>query len=296
MRKEKIIAKKKEIRKEMMAKKGVHGLAIGHNDQGQEELVVFVDNLRKSGGQVPSTYTVDGTEVNVKVVEVGEVKFTGFLGKYRPAQPGAVIGNPNAPYDGTFGALVTDVKTGKKVILGASHVLANFNNANVGDPIIQPSSQQGGTVANDTVGTLYRFVTLGLSQGNVNRVDGALVLPTTTRTVKDRSFCSPINVTRQGAIGLVYAASPSITVINPVDFVEEELSIVFPKKAQATVGMSIHMCGAYGGYQQTQVSYMNADIWVTYNGNQIMWEDQIVAPGVGTSGDSGSVFYTTFNV
>jgi hypothetical protein len=186
--------------------------------------------------------------------------------------------------------------TGKKVILGASHVLANFNTASIGDAIVQPSTQQGGTVTRDAIGTLYRFVTLGLNAGDVNRADAALVMPSTSKSIRDRSFCSPIQVTRQGAIGLVYAASSAITVINPVQFVEDELKVSFPKKATATVGMSIHMCGAYGGYQVTQVAYMNADIWVNYNGNQIMWEDQIVAPAVGTSGDSGSVFYTTFNV
>lgn len=296
MRKEKIQAKKKALRGEMMKKKGVSGLAIGHNAKGEEVLNIFVKS-KKEAGALPKSYELeDGSEVAVEIVEVGDVKFTGFLGKYRPAQPGAVISHPNAPYDGTFGAVVTDMVSGKKVILGASHVLANFNTAAIGDAIVQPSTQQGGTVVRDSIGTLLRYVTLGLNAGDVNRADAAIVMPTTSKSIRERSFCSPIQATRQGAIGLVYAASSAITVINPTQFVEDELKVSFPKKATAAVGMSIHMCGAYSGYQVTQVAYMNADIWVNYNGNQIMWEDQIVAPAVGTAGDSGSVFYTTFNV
>jgi hypothetical protein len=275
-----------------MKTKGVSGVGIAHNKKGEEILQIYVAK-KEHGKGLPSSYKLDDdSTVEVEVIEVGEIVFTGFTGKYRPAQPGAVIGNPNAPYDGTFGAVVKDNLTGNDVILGASHVMANFNQAEIGDPIIQPSSKNGGTVATDTVGTLLRFVNLNLTHLGVNRSDAAIATPTVS--IRDRSFCSPIKTTKQSAVGLVYAASSAITVINPAAFVEADLNVSFNKKKTATVGMSIHMCGAYSGYQQTNVQAVNVDIWVNYMGNQIMWDDQIIAPPVGTAGDSGSVFYTTF--
>lgn len=295
MRKDKVKAKKKALRGEMQSKAGVHGLGIGAKKNGEEVLAVFVAK-KADGAGIPEFYELeDGSKVATEIVEIGEVKFTGFLGKYRPVQPGAVIGNPNGQYDGTVGAIVTDNVSGEDVILGASHVLANFNQASLGDPIVQPSTQQGGALPTDRIGTLERYVHLNLEQGGVNYADAAIVMPDSDRDIRDRSFCSPINLKKNAAVGLVYAASPAITIVNPVDFVESELNVSFSKKVAPTVGMSIHMCAAYSGYQTTNISYINADIWVNYNGNQILWEDQIVTPPVGTSGDSGAVFYTTFN-
>jgi len=78
------------------------------------------------------------------VIETGEiVAFSGInTGWVRPLIPGYSIGHYKITA-GTLGAIVD--RNGEKLILSNNHVLANCNDANVGDSIIQPGSYDGGT-------------------------------------------------------------------------------------------------------------------------------------------------------
>lgn len=62
-------------------------------------------------------------------------------------------------------------------ILSNNHVLANSNDARLGDPILQPGPIDGGTLPNDVVAKLSRFVPIRFIQGNdapCNFVDAAI--------------------------------------------------------------------------------------------------------------------------
>ena len=63
-------------------------------------------------------------------------------------------------------------------MLSNNHVLANQNDAEIGDPIIQPGSFDGGNAPADTIGLLYDYVPLNFTTScNVNtcnRVDAAI--------------------------------------------------------------------------------------------------------------------------
>lgn len=61
---------------------------------------------------------------------------------------------------GTNGELLRDKRTGKVCIGTNNHVGANSNDAEVGDPYLQPGSHDGGTIRNDVIGHLLRFVTI----------------------------------------------------------------------------------------------------------------------------------------
>jgi hypothetical protein len=54
--------------------------------------------------------------------------------------------------------MVTDKTTGERFILSNNHVLANSNNALVGDAILQPGAIDGGQNPADKVATLERFI------------------------------------------------------------------------------------------------------------------------------------------
>lgn len=291
----------------ILAIPGVVGTAVGIKFVGGKpttELSLQVFVTTKSGTaavKVPSTYTAaDGTVIKTDVIELGAVGFTGFTGTYRPAKPGAAISHASSAGTGSFGAVVTDNTDGQSVILSASHTMANFNNAAIGDKIIQTSVQYGGSSPNSNYATLKRFVPLNLGIGGINHVDAAIATPNSqsSQWMNSNSFCSPIRVSKQCAVGLLYAAGSAYTIVNPIQNVMTELNVTVPKTTQASLNMSVHFCSAYTGYVSTTVTSVHADVYVSYQGNLILWEDQILLPnGIANaaSGDSGAVVYTTFN-
>jgi len=59
---------------------------------------------------------------------------------------------------GTNGELLRDKKTGKMCIGTNNHVGANSNDAEIGDSYLQPGTYDGGTIQDDVIGHLLRFV------------------------------------------------------------------------------------------------------------------------------------------
>lgn len=62
-------------------------------------------------------------------------------------------------------------------ILSNNHVLANTNNANMGDPILQPGAYDGGTYPRDMIGRLSRFIPIKFKTSTSaprNYVDAAI--------------------------------------------------------------------------------------------------------------------------
>lgn len=296
-------ADKDQIRKSLMKIKGVLGTGFGYREKGgkrTKELTVRVyvkkkvakKNLGKHA--IPKSIKLsDGSKMKTDVVAIGKVKPRGFTSKVRPVRPGAVIGHPQGNFSGTLGAVATDNTNGKKVFIGANHVMANFNAASVGDAILQPGVQYGGTSA-DKIGTLLRFTPMNLTLGGINYVDAAVGKPKPARDVKRAPFCSPIKVKKQGAVGMLFAGSPYITIINPIDRVLSELDVSLPKTSSATIGMKIHACTAVSGYIQTEVYDIHVDLEISFNGVPTLWLDQIITAGGisdSTAGDSGAIFY-----
>jgi hypothetical protein len=80
------------------------------------------------------------------------------------------LGHPDITA-GTLGCLVT--KGGTKYILSNNHVMANSNNANINDQILQPGPFDGGQVDVDRIADLSQFVTIKFD-GSDNVVDAAI--------------------------------------------------------------------------------------------------------------------------
>lgn len=81
-------------------------------------------------------------------------------GRFDPLLPGISVGNPKAKA-GTIGLVVSDNASGVRCILSAFHVLAGPNFVE-GDPVLQPSRFDGGSIAGDKVGTLFKALAPGL--------------------------------------------------------------------------------------------------------------------------------------
>lgn len=91
--------------------------------------------------------------------------------KRKPIQSGFSVGHPNFA-TGTLGAIVR--KGGKLFVLSNSHVLALSGTAQLGDAIVYPGPDDGGTATSDRVGTLRKFGKFKTGGDFVNTVDAAL--------------------------------------------------------------------------------------------------------------------------
>ena len=112
------------------------------------------------------------------VTDVQEARFSSleYIAGERPAPSGISIGHVDITA-GTLGGLVRDNESEKVVILSNNHVLANSNEACIGDPILQPGPADGGALPDDQIGTLTRFAPIDFAEGAENRVDGAIATP-----------------------------------------------------------------------------------------------------------------------
>ena len=145
---------------------GVIGHGIGATADGGHEIRVFLSR--------PDVANVPAHVNGVRVVPV----VTGMIRagdandpqtKERPAPNGFSIGHP-AITAGTMGAIVE--KAGNFFILSNNHVLANSNDASIGDPALQPGPADGGNLG-DQIGTLTEFEVIDFS-GASNAIDAAI--------------------------------------------------------------------------------------------------------------------------
>ena len=147
--------------------KGVIGTAVGLNAQGRPVIQVFV--LDATPRQIPAA--LDNVPVEVRVTGMITARSDPTL-RLRPAFMGYSVGHPLITA-GSIGARVTN---GTNVfVLSNNHVLANSNDANIGDAELQPGPYDGGTDPADRIGTLSAFRTLDFSGGN-NTIDAAIAI------------------------------------------------------------------------------------------------------------------------
>jgi hypothetical protein len=216
-------AAKNQYKQELMRKPNVVAVGAGYKRVGGQQtdipcVIVFVSQKvaaeTLSGNQlVPEKVG----EVPTDVVESGEIfAHQSRTGKYRPAPGGVSIGHRQVTA-GTLGVVVRDSNSGERLILSNNHVLANSNSASQGDIILQPGSADGGTAANDAIGSLLRyqpiqFETTPGPPGDCGQANAFA------------SFGNFIARTL-GSEYRVYAGSDQTTVYNPINLVQDLLAI-----------------------------------------------------------------------
>jgi len=144
---------------------GVVGTAVALV-KGKAAVRIFVEraDVRGLPGQL------DGMPVDVKVT--GRfMALSDPTTRQRPAPLGYSVGHP-AITAGSIGGRVVD-GAGAVYVLSNNHVLANSNDASIGDPALQPGPYDGGTAPADQIGTLAAFNTIDFSGGS-NTIDAAI--------------------------------------------------------------------------------------------------------------------------
>jgi hypothetical protein len=305
----------------LLARSNVVGVAVGRkNLTGDLALVTLVQQkmpLSALSADELIPKRLDG--VLTDVIEVGYLRAyqaTDPKGRFRPTIPcGVSIGHYKITA-GTLGAIVTDRQTGEKLILSNNHVLANSNNALVGDAILQPGFADSGQNPADVIAKLERFVRLRYTD------DPPTPTPTPTPDGGGTgSGCDIVEVIVRlanllasvlGSSKRVTSTAPSAmaaptpaaqpqaldnemdcALAKPIDpnmFTSDILNIGKVSGTKpVTLGMRIRKSGRTTGYTESTINLLNATVSVAYGSKTARFTGQVVAGPMSQGGDSGSL-------
>jgi hypothetical protein len=270
---EEAIAAQERHSEALMAVPGVVGTAVGLLDDGRPTVRVLVSGPDRP--RIPDA--LDGVPVSVK--------FTGMLRalsdptqKQRPAPLGFSVGHPDITA-GTIGVRVVD-DLGNVYVLSNNHVLAASNAGSIGDPILQPGTFDGGTLA-DQFATLADYYVIDFSFSGHNTMDAAIALSTEA----ELDNASPLD----DAYG-----APSSVIWGDAD------ADGFFDNPNQLLGLAVKKYGRTTGLTHGQVTDVNAFVEVCYIAlfnlcltSGYFYDQVIIEPGsFSDGGDSGSLIVT----
>jgi len=201
----------------------------------------------------------EGEEVGIQYAP-----FSANLNKrIRPAMGGFSVGHVDITA-GTIGTCCYDLYPFPSIptgyyILSNNHVLANSNNAKLGDPILQPGPYDGGHFPGDLIATLKRYVPIQFitaTSAPCNYVDAAIA---------------------QG---------------NLQDLNREIYWVGYLKRLYIApkIGDIVEKAGRTTGFTTGTVTNINATVNVNYGGGRVArFCRQIITTNMSAPGDSGSL-------
>jgi hypothetical protein len=228
---------------------------------------------------------LDGTPTDV--IETGVIRALQLpTGKHRPAPGGVSIGHPDVTA-GTLGCLVR--RNEEWLILSNNHVLANSNEAQIGDPILQPGVYDGGSYPADQIAELLDFVRIHMI-GEPSECPVAAGLTAVLNGIA-RLFGSQTRmraVSQQPSENLVDAALARP--LNPDDVADEILYIgPIEGVAVADLGIAVRKSGRTTGLTAGTIEQVDVSVQVEYGEGQIaVFTDQLMTGSMSLGGDSGS--------
>jgi len=284
--------------KALKKKLNVNGVAVGHKivagkDTGELCVTVLVKKkVAKaellSKDLIPQT--VDGIPTDVK--EAGEiVAFKARTDRWRPAPGGVSIGH-YAITAGTLGAFVKDKTTGETLILSNNHVMANSNNASIGDPILQPGPADGGNYSQDRIANLENFIIIQFQSGGG---DGDCIFAKSASGFLNffaKIFGSshrvvPIKILAEANEVDAAVAKPISGDVITGDIID--IGVITGTKP-AEINMEVRKSGRTTETTTGRIEMLNATVDVGYGGSLVAtFENQIITNAMSSPGDSGSL-------
>lgn len=284
----------KEVCKKLLSKKNVVAVGIGFKQIAgkKTDILSIVCSVTKKV-PLPELSKKDKVPEKIKgirtdIVETGVIKaLKSRTDRWRPAPGGVSIGHEKITA-GTLGCLVK--RDGFIQILSNNHVLANSNNASIGDAILQPGKYDGGRLM-DRIATLSGFVPIefsGVPDGCGISKMIVFCLNLLAKITASKSRLQSINIEQKE--NLVDAAIAEPLDINNV--VKEIMGLgyinglnILPK-----LGMKIQKSGRTTALTQGEILQLNVTVQVQYGEGKIaLFTDQMLAGDMCDGGDSGSV-------
>jgi len=233
--------------------------------------------------------TLEG--VSTDVVQVGEIRaLQARTDRWRPAPGGVSIGHYKITA-GTLGSSVRDAASGERLILSNNHVLANSNDANSGDAILQPGPIDGGNADSDTIATLERFVRLKFAEEPSNCGVAQWVADAANFVARLLGSSSKLVVIREDPAAVNQVDAALARPVADSDLLNEILDIgEVSGIAEPTLGMGVRKSGRTTAFTTGQITVLEAIIDVNYgSGRTARFEGQIVSSPMSQGGDSGSL-------
>ena len=280
----------------LLGKDNVVATGVGFKIAGDtptDELSIIVSVIKKlpvaqltEAAAVPKT--LDGLKTDV--IETGKiVAFQDPKQRLRPARPGCSLGHYLITA-GTFGCLVQ--RSAQNYILSNNHVLANSNEAQVGDPIWQPGKYDGGVSA-DQIATLEQFIPIGFPGDPAPtptpepQPGGCSPLAALLKVFQAQPTPAPkiqINEPGNNTVDCALARPLSPDLVSP-----DILNIGVPiGVGSATLGTALQKMGRTTGYTTGQITQIDVTTSVDYGGKIATFRNQLMAGAMSQGGDSGS--------
>ena len=277
----------------LLARKNVVACGVGYKERNGvllEEPVVVVGVTHKvPKAQLAPRDLVPQTldSVPTDVQEVGRFRAWQLspTDRHRPAVPGISCGHVDVTA-GTLGCLVH--RGNELFILSNNHVLADTGQASQGDPILQPSRYDGGTL-DDQIATLAEWVPLqtGVGQSDCNLANMAV---TALNLVANASGSSTrLHAVRAQQVENQVDAALARP-LAPVLVAPEILGIGMPRGVrQGTLGTRVQKSGRTTGVTTGRITQVDVTVNVDYLGENVTFTGQFMATGMSSGGDSGSI-------
>ena len=280
-------------RMQLLKRANVVATGIGYKQTGgtKTDALCIVCSVKEKvpasqlSGQDLVPATVDGTSTDV--VQTGVIRaLQAPTDRFRPAPGGVSVGHV-AITAGTLGCWV--IKNGQKVILSNNHVLANSNDAEIGDAILQPGPFDGGSFPQDHIANLTQFVPISF-QGEPSQCQFAnAVISVFNLGCRLIDSNTRYHVTKiQAEDNLVDAAIAAP--LNAADVKDEIINIgPIQGTVQGELGMAVKKSGRTTGFTTGEIQQVDVTANVQYGAGQIaVFTDQLLAGAMSQGGDSGS--------
>ena len=290
----------KERRNELLAKPNVVAAGIGFKTvqgNGDATLSIVCSVTHKVRAELLSPQdripeSIAG--VPTDIVSTGPFyAFQARTDRHRPAPGGVSIGHRDITA-GTLGCLVH--RNNQTFILSNNHVLANSNDATVGDPILQPGPFDGARWLADQIAELSEFVPLRFIgapsdcsfAGAIARVLNALA-----RMIGSDTRLKPVTMqVGENHVDAAIARPLAADLVTP-----EILEIgTIQGLGRGELGMTIKKSGRTTGLTQGQILQVDVTVDVQYGAGRVArFTDQLLAGAMSQGGDSGSAVLDSGN-
>jgi len=280
-------------RENLLKRANVVATGVGYKETGGERTstLCIVCSVKKKvdAGQLSGQDLVPATVAGMPtdVLQTGIIRaLQAPTDRFRPAPGGVSVGHV-AITAGTLGCWET--KNGQKVILSNNHVLANSNDAEIGDPILQPGPFDGGNFPQDHIANLEQFVPIAF-EGEPSQCQFANAVISVFNL-----GCQVINSNTRYRVTNVQAVDNLVDAaiarpLNPADIKDEILNIgPIQGTVQGELGMAVKKSGRTTGFTTGEIQQIDVTANVEYGAGQIaLFTDQLLAGAMSQGGDSGS--------
>lgn len=284
----------------LLEQPNVVGLGIGYKwENGEQTDTLSVITMVEKKKPVAALLIGELIPPQIKGVQT-DVQEVGLLrplqsrrDKWRPAPGGVSIGHYKITA-GTFGTVVTEKGTGIHLILSNNHVLANSNDARLGDRIYQPGSADGGTSA-DVIGSLYNFVPIDFGEepgSDCPFAEYYLRFGNWVASIIGSMHKLDVKRYHPQAVNYVDAA---LAIPNNQEDIENRIIDVgtIVGYEEPILGMAIAKSGRTTEFTVGNITMVHATVQVDYGSGKIaVLEDQILSGYMSAGGDSGSLMYS----